>query len=726
MTGATTELLKGLDEGANPNASRDMYSLTTLHYAVQQGSATMVAALLAKGANALALDSKGRLPLYRAVLNLRPEIIELLLDAMEGAPLDCCKNAQDALGEMSAACLEVVPGMVPLPDTLIRRVIQWAAKRTAKKTLWHFWAETGRSKAFLHAWQLGLAEVIGSVADADDCNNTPLDYALNSNTQVIVQHLLNSGTNVTCMMPHFIEDCTSGIRALLERSHGISNLTSVELVKGENEAAREKAARLAAKKGDLKSVQAYYLAGVKLSQPGPLTRLTTVHLAAESGRIEVVDFLTKAGATLLKGLKAPDSATRTKVAQCLGTLKSEIIKAYLPDLSDLVSLLQDNEQGVKQAAAVTLVKIGAAKSEVMAYAATLATAASTGKESQRRRDAINRLGQLGEEIAGQYAEIVAQQVERYSKGRSKYELQNFSWEIDVRKACMYALGEFGEAGNSQVNCIIERFDDPDGDTARSAVAAIVKLKNASACISVLQDGSNGAKCKALEALSKMGKLAEEHVDTVAQCLKSGDKNVRRYACMALGLLGAAAHNHKEAIVERIEEGHTKITAVEALARLGVAEEKVKDVCAKEMGKLKQENPKNNSANNIFKMGGAAISDHAADLMMNLVPNSKVEFHEVTRQHVLKALGQLGEKASSEVVAEVANCLQDHHAFVRRDAAKALMKFGPAALPQAGAIALALKSEDKNLQKLAAQALKALGPPDEYAGELEAWEDAQDD
>lgn len=719
MSGNPTDLVSVLEEGADPNACRDMYGLTTLHYAVQQGSARMVQALISKRADALALDSRGRLPIHRAVLSADPEVIELLLDAMEHAPLDCCKRGQEALGEMSAASLEIVPGVPNLPESLIHRVIKWASQRVAKGSLWHFWAATGRSAAFLRAWKMGLGHVIGSLSDVDDWCNTPLDYAMNSNSQAIIECLLHADQPALCMMPHFAEDCIPSIRALLDGfPSDVSNLTSVTLLRGENQAGREKAARFASQRGDLRAVHAYYLAGVNLSQPGPATRLNTAHRAAQSGQLEVVDFLVKVGTSLLHGLKDPDRKTRAKVAECLGSLDNEVLKAHVQDFADLVALLQDDEPEVRQAAAVALVKIGVAKTEVQLYAETLSTVVETARECQQKTRAARYLGQLGEEVAGQYAALIASLIRRYH--------QNYSWEADVRQSAVEALGKLGEAGNSQVAEIVRCFTDKDADTQRSAVSALVQLRNVSAAMEVLDNGNGTAKCNSLRALARMGELVGEHAATIAKYLQDGNKNVRKDAVMVLGRLGLAAHAYTEAIVERVGEGHTRITAIEALVRLGLADDEVKKQAAKEAAKLeKKPHPDKNAAQHMWKMGPAAISPHAPALVKSLIPNPKVQWHEVTRQHAMKALGVLGEDAAP-YAPEIAERLQDNHKFVRAEAAKAMLKLGSGAAPQAGALALCLKDNDKNLQRLAAQVLKSLGPPAQYASELECWEEAQDD
>ena len=82
-------LMKALNESAKPNATRDTYSLTTLHYAAHHGDIEMVEALLSSSADVFAQDNEGRLPVHRAVLLGHVAVVEALLKSMESSKV--CK-----------------------------------------------------------------------------------------------------------------------------------------------------------------------------------------------------------------------------------------------------------------------------------------------------------------------------------------------------------------------------------------------------------------------------------------------------------------------------------------------------------------------------------------------------------------------------------------------------------------------------------------------------------
>ena len=85
-------LMKALNESAKPNATRDTYSLTTLHYAAHHGDIEMVDALLSSSADVFAQDNEGRLPVHRAVLLGHVAVVEALLKTMESSKVGKLKH----------------------------------------------------------------------------------------------------------------------------------------------------------------------------------------------------------------------------------------------------------------------------------------------------------------------------------------------------------------------------------------------------------------------------------------------------------------------------------------------------------------------------------------------------------------------------------------------------------------------------------------------------------
>ena len=73
MKGDVEKLRMSLESSANPNASRDMYNLESLHYAANHGDIAMVKPLLESRASVTSLDEQGCLPVFRAVLLQRTQ-----------------------------------------------------------------------------------------------------------------------------------------------------------------------------------------------------------------------------------------------------------------------------------------------------------------------------------------------------------------------------------------------------------------------------------------------------------------------------------------------------------------------------------------------------------------------------------------------------------------------------------------------------------------------------
>ena len=82
----------------------------------------------------------------------------------------------------------------------------------------------------------------------------------------------------------------------------------------------------------------------------------------------------------------------------------------------------------------------------------------------------------------------------------------------------------------------------------------------------------------------------------------------------------------------------------------------------------------------------------------------------TRQHAVQAL-QRRVKEQATVVPALTEALQDENKFVRRDAAKGLGKFGPAAQDAVPALQYRLQDGEPSVRKAAARALAQIGRSD---------------
>jgi HEAT repeat protein len=80
-------------------------------------------------------------------------------------------------------------------------------------------------------------------------------------------------------------------------------------------------------------------------------------------------------------------------------------------------------------------------------------------------------------------------------------------------------------------------------------------------------------------------------------------------------------------------------------------------------------------------------------------------------HRLRAVHALQErvKEADTVVPTLAEALADEDMFVRRDAARALAKFGPSAKPAVPALRERLRDQEPSVRKAAAKALEQIDP-----------------
>ena len=84
MRNDTSDAQTALSGKADPNAPRDMYDLTPLHYAAHHNNAEIVNMLVSntnKPANVFAQDAEGWLPIQRAILLGHVDVVSSLLGA---------------------------------------------------------------------------------------------------------------------------------------------------------------------------------------------------------------------------------------------------------------------------------------------------------------------------------------------------------------------------------------------------------------------------------------------------------------------------------------------------------------------------------------------------------------------------------------------------------------------------------------------------------------------
>ena len=136
-TPAATVALKGK---ADPNAPKDMYGLTPLHYSSHHGNLQMVDSLLSSSANAFSKDKEGILPIYRTLLRGYTSVAESLLRAMESSGEAKTWMVQEEKGgDLTAAAIERSPdGRTVHSAECVRRVAKLEAKcLQSQKSLLH-------------------------------------------------------------------------------------------------------------------------------------------------------------------------------------------------------------------------------------------------------------------------------------------------------------------------------------------------------------------------------------------------------------------------------------------------------------------------------------------------------------------------------------------------------------------------------------------------------------
>ena len=130
----THTLEKALTERADPNAPRDMYKLTPLHYSAHHGNVKVVDLLLSSKANVLAQDIDGHVPLYRALLLGHTQVAQALLQAIEKSDADFSEHFktwtvhEKFAGDLTAAAMESPPdGKAFHSADFILRMATWEA-----------------------------------------------------------------------------------------------------------------------------------------------------------------------------------------------------------------------------------------------------------------------------------------------------------------------------------------------------------------------------------------------------------------------------------------------------------------------------------------------------------------------------------------------------------------------------------------------------------------------
>jgi HEAT repeat protein len=206
-------------------------------------------------------------------------------------------------------------------------------------------------------------------------------------------------------------------------------------------------------------------------------------------------FLNKTSSAWRQELKSPHASNRRSAAFALGKLGAE----GTAFIEDLVRVLGDKDESVREAAAAALGEIGAIAAAEAALPLTRLLQSDPSATVQR--SAAAALGKMGTRAAGEGDTIT---VLRKALGHQ---------DPRVRQNAAWALGQIGPSG------------------VETAVPDLLKL---------LKDDDAMVRRDTAQALGNGGAVARDAVHDLTSAVHDSDLLVRRYATVALGKLGSAA------------------------------------------------------------------------------------------------------------------------------------------------------------------------------------------
>ncbi|MDZ8137842.1 MAG: HEAT repeat domain-containing protein [Nostoc sp. DedQUE04] len=277
----------------------------------------------------------------------------------------------------------------------------------------------------------------------------------------------------------------------------------------------------------------------------------------------------------------------------------------------------------------------------------------------------------------------------------------------VRDSAVVALANLGNASPQIVEALLGLFKDESWNVRNSSASALGKLGNASpqvvkALLGLLKDESENVRNSAASALGKLGNASPQGVEALLGLLKDESENVRYYAASALGNLGNASPQVVKALLGLLkdESENMRYSAASALGQLGNASPQVVEAL---LGLLKDksESVRYFAAFALGQLGNA--SPQVVEALLGLLKDKS----ESVRYFAAFALGQLG-NASPQLVEALLGLLKDESQIVRYSGAFALGNLGNASPRVVEALLGLLKDESQIVPNSAAQALGKLG------------------
>jgi HEAT repeat protein len=312
----------------------------------------------------------------------------------------------------------------------------------------------------------------------------------------------------------------------------------------------------------------------------------------------------------------------------------------------------------------------------------------------------------------------------------------------VRRNAVSALGKIAPAAKKALLALIEALGDEDSRVRRSAAEVLggvgpTAARATSRLTEMLKDEDSSVRQAAASALGRIGPKARKSVPALTRLLKDKDPRIRASAAQALRGIGPRAADAVPAIRALVKDRETQVraSAAGALARISPGAEatvptlnkllsdrdaNVRDAAAHALGEvgrpavpvlidgLKSGNPVFLQAvtNALGRIGAPAVPALIKTLSN---PSEKV----LARQYAAIALTKINDNAK-EIVSALTRALDDDNSVIRRSAAGALGKIGPAA---SAAVPRLIdlsrdESEDSSVREYAVRALTSIDPKNE--------------
>lgn len=417
--------------------------------------------------------------------------------------------------------------------------------------------------------------------------------------------------------------------------------------------------------------------------------------------------------------------------------------------------LQDEDAGVRNAAAAALAKTGAGESVVPA----LSDALKDAKNKDLRANAARALGAVGTKAAPAIADLVdrlskddvadvraaaagalgnvvepenvpkgvipnlrvglgdAKSIVRTASARSLGTLKaqpkgvvpdliaaiGTEKDAQARAAMAWALGQFADKAESGIPALAEALKDSDARVRQAALGALDKIGDPAqpTLAKAVRSPHEDVRKAALAALVKSGsEAAEDAVPALADSLKAEDPRVREEAIVILGKLGGRAKAAVPALGEALQDQDStvRLRAAETLGKIG------KPAVATLTKGLQNESDevRGLAALGLAEAGSAGQS--AAPALADVITDKNATLE--TRKRAAFALCKVGPGAKLPAQPLI-DALQVKDDELRKHLSAALGQMGEPAVPP---LVAALKDLNPNVRFPVREALKRIGKP----------------